>query len=112
MEVYVTENISFDKDSLISLIENLIINLDELATFSKGEINTLKSILSKTFAKKCHPFERKAKKLPQRASFIGSTNLTEFLNDPTGNVRWIPFEISGIDWRNYSKVINIDHVWA
>jgi predicted P-loop ATPase len=108
---YMAENISFDKDSQIALIENMIINLDELATFSKVELNTLKSILSKTFVKERHPFERKAKKLPRRASFIGSTNLSEFLNDPTGNVRWIPFEITGIDW-NYSKVINIDDVWA
>jgi predicted P-loop ATPase len=84
---YMTENISFDKDSLIALIENFIINLDELATFTKVEINSLKSILSKSFIKERHPFERKAKKLSRRASFIGSTNMTEFLSDPTGNVR-------------------------
>src|SRR4051812_3339793 len=108
---YMTENISFDKDSLIALIENFIINLDELATFTKVEINSLKSILSKSFVKERHPFERKAKKLSRRASFIGSTNMTEFLSDPTGNVRWIPFEISGIDW-NYSTEVNIDLVWA
>lgn len=107
---YYTENISFDKDSMIALIENFIIALDELATFSKVEINALKSILSKSFVKERHPFERKAKKLPRRASFIGSTNATEFLSDPTGNVRWIPFEIFGIDW-NYSKEIDIDDVW-
>src|SRR5205085_7960846 len=108
---YMTENISFDKDSLIALIENFIINLDELATFTKVEINSLKSILSKSFIKERHPFERKAKKLSRRASFIGSTNMTEFLTDPTGNVRWIPFEISGIDW-SYSKDLNIDDVWS
>lgn len=108
---YITENISFDKDSLIALIENFIINLDELATFTKVEINSLKSILSKSFIKERHPFERKAKKLSRRASFIGSTNMTEFLSDPTGNVRWIPFEISGIDW-NYPKEVDIDKVWA
>lgn len=108
---YMTENISFDKDSLIALIENFIINLDELATFTKVEINALKSILSKSFVKERHPFERKAKKLSRRASFIGSTNMTEFLTDPTGNVRWIPFEITGIDWA-YSKDIDIDKVWA
>jgi predicted P-loop ATPase len=107
---YFTENISFDKDSMIALIENFIINLDELATFTRVEINALKSILSKSFVKERHPFERKAKKLPRRASFIGSTNQSEFLSDPTGNVRWIPFEITGIDW-NYSKEINIDDVW-
>lgn len=107
---YFTENISFDKDSMIALIENFIINLDELATFSKVEIGQLKSVLSKSFVKERHPFERKAKKLPRRASFIGSTNMTEFLTDPTGNVRWIPFEVFDIDWK-YSKEINIDDVW-
>ena len=91
LKQYITENISFDKDSLIALVENFLINLDELATFSRIEINALKSILSKSFVKERHPFERKAKKLPRRASFIGSTNMTEFLSDPTGNVRWIPF---------------------
>jgi len=108
---YVTENISFDKDSLIALTENFIINLDELATFTRVEINALKSILSKSFVKERHPFERKAKKIARRASFIGSTNMTEFLTDPTGNVRWIPFEIAGIDW-NYVKNIRIDDAWA
>lgn len=87
---------------MIALIENFIINLDELATFSKVEIGQLKSVLSKSFVKERHPFERKAKKLPRRASFIGSTNMTEFLTDPTGNVRWIPFEVFDIDWK-YSK---------
>lgn len=111
LKSYFTENISFDKDSMIALIENFIINLDELATFTKVEINALKSILSKAFIKERHPFERKAKKLPRRASFIGSTNMTEFLTDPTGNVRWIPFEIFSIDW-NYSKDININDVWS
>lgn len=108
---YITENISFDKDSLIALTENFIINLDELATFTRVEINALKSILSKSFVKERHPFERKAKKIARRASFVGSTNMTEFLTDPTGNVRWIPFEIAGIDW-NYAKEIRIDDAWA
>ena len=111
LKEYMAENISFDKDSLIALIENFIINLDELATFTKVEINALKSILSKSFVKERHPFERKAKKLSRHASFIGSTNMTEFLTDPTGNVRWIPFEIYGIDW-GYSATINIDQVWG
>jgi predicted P-loop ATPase len=108
---YMTENISFDKDSLIALIENFMINLDELATFSRVEINQLKSILSKSFVKERHPFERKPKKLPRRASFIGSTNQTEFLTDPTGNVRWLPFEIDSIDWA-YSTEMRINDVWG
>lgn len=107
---YYTENLSFDKDSNIALCENIIINLDELATFSRFEINQLKSILSKSSVKERHPFEKKAKRIPRRSSFIGSTNLNEFLTDPTGNVRWIPFEILDIDW-SYSKMIDINDVW-
>jgi len=44
LKSYLTENIGIDKDSLIALCENFIINLDELATFSKMEINSFKSI--------------------------------------------------------------------
>lgn len=110
LKSYSTENISFDKDSMIALSENYIINLDELASFTKVEINMLKAILSKAFVKERHPFERKAKKIPRRASFIGSTNRTEFLTDETGNVRWIPFEVLEIDFA-YSQKFNIDFVW-
>lgn len=110
LKSYSTENISFDKDSMIALAENFLINLDELASFTKVEINMLKAILSKAFIKERHPFERKAKKIPRRASFIGSTNRTEFLTDETGNVRWIPFEVLEIDF-NYSQKVNIDFVW-
>jgi predicted P-loop ATPase len=110
LRAYYTENLSFDKDSNIALCENIIINLDELATFSRFEINQLKSILSKSSVKERHPFEKKAKRIPRRASFIGSTNLGEFLTDPTGNVRWIPFEIHDIDW-NYCRLTDINDVW-
>ncbi len=41
LKEYYTENISMDKDSIISLTDNFIINLDELSTFSRMEINSL-----------------------------------------------------------------------
>lgn len=108
---YITENIGTDKDSLIALGENLIINMDELATFNRSEINALKSMLSKAFIKVRHPFGRKAILTARRASFVGSTNKTTFLNDETGSVRWLCFELLNINWE-YSKVININQVWA
>lgn len=108
---YITENIGTDKDSLIALSENFIINMDELATFNRSEINSLKSMLSKAYVKVRHPFGRKAILTSRRASFVGSTNKTTFLNDETGSVRWLCFELESINW-NYSKDINIDLVWA
>ncbi len=107
---YYSENISLDKDSLISLCENLFINLDELATLSKIELNSLKSLFSKERVKVRRPYERKPQLIDRKASFIGSTNRAEFLNDETGSVRWLCFEIDEIDW-SYKKKININNVW-
>jgi predicted P-loop ATPase len=50
LENYYTENISIDKDGIISICKNLICNLDELAVLSKSDVNTLKSFISKSSA--------------------------------------------------------------
>lgn len=108
---YIAENISIDKDSLIALCENFIINMDELATLSKAEINSLKSLLSKKDVKIRRPYDRVPTKSIRRASFFGSTNKVEFLTDETGNVRWLCFELADkLNW-NYKEDINIDDVW-
>ncbi len=108
---YLSENITLDKDGLISLSQSFIINLDELSTLSKFEINHLKSLFSKDSVSVRHPFARKSQTDPRRASFVGSTNEDTFLTDSTGSVRWLCFEIDSIDW-DYSSNINIDHVWG
>lgn len=108
---YCIENIALDKDSLIALCQNLIGILDELATLSKFEINSLKSTISKASVNVRHPYDRRAKLTPRRISFIGSTNRSEFLSDETGNVRWLCFEIDSINWK-YREDINIDILWS
>lgn len=111
LESYMTENISTDKDSLIAICENFIINLDELSTLTKIEINALKSIFSKDKVKIRLPYGRRATTMPRISSFIGSTNKTQFLTDETGSVRFLNFEINGIDW-SYISEINIDIAWS
>ncbi len=109
---YISENISFqEKDNLIGLTENFIINIDELAVLNKIEINALKSYFSKEIIKIRHPYDRKPVTSPRRASFFGSTNKSEFLSDETGSVRWLCFEIEEINF-NYSETIDINQVWA
>ena len=108
---YYSENISTDKDGLISLCENIIINLDELAALQKTEINALKNILSKDAVKVRKPYDKKQTVSKRRANFFGSTNKDEFLTDETGSVRWLCFEIIKIDW-NYVNDVDIDLVWA
>ena len=108
---YMAENISTDKDGLIALTENFLINMDELSTMSKYEINSLKSIFSKDRIKVRLPFERRATMLPRIASFMGSTNKTQFLNDETGSVRFLNFEVNSINW-NYTEEVDINIAWS
>ncbi len=111
LQPYYTEEIGLDKDSLIALAENFIINLDELSTLSKKDINELKSVMSKDAIKVRLPYDKRTSVLKRRCNFVGSTNETEFLSDATGNVRWVCFEIEKINW-NYNKDFDINKVWS
>jgi hypothetical protein len=108
---YIAENLSIDKDSRILLTTNMLINLDELSTLSKVEINSLKSLFSKDKINDRLPYDRKNSIIPRRASFIGSTNQAEFLNDESGSVRWLCFIIEEIEW-SYKDEVNIDLVYS
>ncbi len=108
---YITEYINTDKDGLIVLATNFLINMDELATLSKTEINSLKSLISKDKINVRLPFARRTSVHPRRANFIGSTNNDEFLTDETGSVRWLCFEIEGTLNFDYKIDFNIDDIW-
>lgn len=111
LKEYSAENISDDKDSRIALAKNFLINLDELSSLAKHEINSLKSLFSKDLINERLPYDRKNSIIHRVASFIGSTNMAEFLTDETGSVRWLCFEIKSIDWK-YAKIIDINKVWS
>ncbi|MEX2564871.1 MAG: VapE domain-containing protein, partial [Cyclobacteriaceae bacterium] len=65
---YHSENISVDKDSLIALSQNFGIIQDELSTLSRTEINAQKTLMSKSYVKVRHPYDKKPKMEPRRAS--------------------------------------------
>jgi predicted P-loop ATPase len=113
LEAYTTENINTgtNNDNLIALGENFIINLDELAALGRSEINALKSMMSKAKIKVRHPYGKKTMLTSRKASLVGSTNKNTFLNDETGSVRWLCFDLERINWE-YSNAVNINQVWA
>lgn len=106
------------KDGKFSLIQNFFINLDELASFEKKELNNeFKTVLSESTVKFRLLFQNIETPFARRASFVASTNQFEFLTDETGNVRWLPFVVKKINHdaggpKGYAAVINIDRVWA
>ena len=107
---YRVDTIPQDKDGMISLSENMFINLDELSSMNKFELNHLKSLFSIDSVRVRHPYGSRMQTDPRRASFIGSTNEQSFLTDTTGSVRWLCFEIDSIEF-NYES-IGIDNVWS
>lgn len=110
LQDYFAEDITTDKDGLILLAKNFIINLDELSTLQKSEINALKSYFSKTSINVRLPYDAKNSNISRKCSFFGSTNLAQFLTDETGSVRWLCFTIQSIDW-DYTKKVDINNVW-
>lgn len=108
---FYSEDMGTDKDSLIKLSKNFIINLDELAIQGQRNINALKAFISKTHINERLPYGKRQERLERICSFIGSTNETDFLTDETGNVRWVIFQVMSIDFA-YTKEVDIDKVWS
>jgi predicted P-loop ATPase len=111
LSAYYTDRITTDKDGIISLARNFIINIDELASLNKQDTKQLKALFSMKNINIRVPFGRNEAHLLRRCSFVGSTNEQSFLADETGSVRWLCFNIKGINW-DYAKHCNVDFIWA
>lgn len=109
LKEYIAENITNDKDSMIKIATNLIINLDEMQNFVNKDLDFIKSLISKDQINERLPYGKKSERILRRASFIGSTNRAHILKD-NSNVRWIVFEIESFDF-SYSS-ISIENVWS
>jgi predicted P-loop ATPase len=85
-----------NKDHEKYLSTKLLINLDELATFNRVDVESLKSIITQPLVVLRKPYGRTDLRMYRRASFCGSINKTEFLTDYTGSRRFLVIEISEI----------------
>ena len=106
-----------NKDGRFALAQNFVINLDELASFGKANIEQTKALMSLDHVKDRLPYGKRPVRLLRRASFFGSTNKDEFLTDESGSVRWLVFEIAGIQHGNggpdgYGAHVDINAVWS
>ena len=85
-----------DKDHLEMIGTKILINLDEMSTLTRTDVETLKSTMSYRYIVLRRAFGRGNIHLFRRASFCGSHNDDKFLTDQTGNRRWLPFAIHDI----------------
>jgi predicted P-loop ATPase len=98
-----------NKDSILLLSECALINLDELEGLNKGEIDSLKEMITKPQIKVRRPYASSSEVLTRRASFAGSINSHEFLHDYSGNRRFLCFTVNNIQ---YKHKVDIEKVLA
>ncbi len=117
LDKYYTDHFNPENlDDIKRIAQCLIINLDEMASLSRKDINKIKSIISTDSVRMRLPYDARDSNLPRVASFFGTTNDDEFLTDPTGSVRWIVFKTLSINHDNGGAngycAVDINRVWA
>ena len=100
------------KDSMTLLVSMFLVNIDDqLGSITKKDADGIKNLITMPRVTIRLPYDRYTDDHPHRASMCGSLNYTGFLTDPTGNRRYLPFEIDTIDW-SYINKVDINQVWA
>lgn len=101
-----------EKDVLSLIGQNLIINIDDqLKALNKRDENELKNLITCPQVKYRMPYEKHIEERPHLASFVASVNGNDFLTDPTGSRRFLPFEVLAIDIVS-AKAIPMDAVYS
>ncbi len=93
-----------DKDAILYMKSAWIIELGELSSFNKTEINQLKEFISRSSDRIRVPYGRRMENFPRQCIFIGTTNNDEFLKDETGNRRFWPVEVGDCDFEKLALV--------
>lgn len=85
------------KDDLLTLAEFAIVCLEELDEMDTQEVNQIKALTTMKAVNERAAYAHYKEHRDHIASFCGTSNNTHFLADPTGNRRWLPFEVENID---------------
>lgn len=80
------------KDACELIQGSWIIEMGELSSLRKSELNLVKNFLSRTDDIFRASYGRRAQKYPRRCAFFGTANDTNFLRDETGNRRFWPID--------------------
>lgn len=100
-----------EKDTQTFIAEFFLINIDDhLRQLNKKDENEIKNMITAPNVKYRRPYDIYIQEYPHVCSFMGSVNGNDFLTDPTGSRRFLPFEVEKI-YINEAKKLDIDKVW-
>ena len=84
------------KDDLLTLAQYGLVCCEELDTMRPSELNQLKAVVTMPSIDERAAYAHYHEHREHIASFCGTGNNAQFLSDPTGNRRWLPFEVESI----------------
>ena len=89
-------DVSEKRQTLQAMSQFLLINLDEFNQISpKLQQGFLKNIITLPCVKVKRPYGTHVEPFPRMASFIGATNQSDVLTDPSGGRRFLGIELTG-----------------
>lgn len=104
-----------DKDTLIRITSKWIVEIGEIGSTMKKDVDILKAFLTRGTDDCRPPYGKKSMEYPRKTVFVATVNETEFLLDTTGNRRWavIPLDPAlRIDYASQIKTFDTMQFWA
>ena len=94
-----------DKDTVQRMQGSWIIEIGELAVLKKRDAESIKNFITLKFDDARFAYGRKNSRYPRQSVFVGTINATDagYLNDFTGNRRFVPVEIKFADIERVKK---------
>lgn len=83
-----------DKDSYQNLQGVAVYEWGELDSLTRAEVTKVKQFVSSQWDRFRASFDRRPKDYPRQVVFIGTTNESHYLSDPTGNRRFWPVRVT------------------
>lgn len=109
---FVELSLDVNDDDIARKIKGVLVcELAELSGLRTREIESIKAFIVRTVEKWIPKYREHATTFRRRCLFLGTTNEDAFLADPTGNRRWLAFEVfREIDVELIRKDLN--QLWA
>ncbi len=92
-----TNSNKMGRDDLLTLAQYGLVCCEELDTMRPSELNQLKAAVTMPSIDERAAYAHYHEHRKHIASFCGTGNNVQFLTDPTGNRRWLPFEVVSIE---------------
>ena len=85
-----------DKDEILSLSQFGLICLDEIDDLKPAAMSRLKWAVTTKATDARKPYAHNSQRRIHIASYCGTSNNLQFIDDDTGTRRWLPFEVESI----------------